>query len=190
MAPNRAALVSGTRLRVELLLEHPARCRIGHCLQSLVLRHERRVLLAYVFQPHILVAFALSDDAVVKADIRAPAMLLPHLESGRGFVDHVQTFRFPVRRDENVIVDVGVHGLGEPSIERDGRGPVAQPARAKIFKPVVRRLNGVEANHLVALPLRRAREVPRAGKVSVGVDQAMIGEGCRLPAHNSTKCSH
>src|SRR5580704_2739043 len=134
-------------------------------------------LLGEVLKANIFIAHALGHDAVVESDVRVSTTLFVDLKSLRCFVAYVETLGIPLWRQEYVILNARVHGLGKGGIERDGYCSVVQRAGAEILKPVFRRLHGIERDFPHAVVHRgRVANLAAAGQVAANINCACSAE--------------
>src|ERR1039458_1831392 len=132
-----------------------------HALRFLLIESLRDVLEANIF-----ITYALGHDAVFEGDAGGAAAEFAHLKAGGCLGADVESLAVPVRRQENVVFDAGIHSLPEDGFQVDASGSIDELGRARIFKPVLRRLDSVGFN-----PLR----APAAGSCNNGLEDAGAG---------------
>src|ERR1700722_19635009 len=93
--------------------------------------------LRQVFETNILIALALGHDAVVEGDAGVSTMLLVNFKTLRRFVAHIEAVGIAFRGQEDVILNLGIHGLREGGIEFDAGSAVRELTGAGILEPVL-----------------------------------------------------
>src|ERR1700677_4129330 len=97
-----------------------------------VLPHFRRLLLhllaplGKIGQTNAFVVLAPGNDAVIEGHARSSAPEFAYFERGRRLLAHIQSLAIAGRREENVILEIGVYGLREHGVEDDAGGAVGE----------------------------------------------------------------
>ena len=129
--------------------------------------------LGLIPQADVFVTITLGHDAVVKCDAGGSSAKLMHLKRVGRLVADVQPLTVAFGGQEDVILDAGVHGLGENGIQADARRAVGELPRTHVFKPVFRRLDGVESHPAFSVVHRHdSRLCSKAKQIAAGVDVA------------------
>ena len=113
-----------------------------------------------------LITYALGHDAVIESDTGGAAAEFAHFKPGACFGADIEPFAVAVRSQKDVVFDAGIHGLPEDGLQVDASGAIDELGRARVFKPVLGRLDSVGFN-----PLR----APAAGSCNNGLEDAGAG---------------
>jgi hypothetical protein len=121
--PCRAVRALRARTAAEFLLPSSSRLRLWQLLSRA--RTCQKVVLVlqavgHVWHANILLALAVSNDAVVESDARCASGKLTNFERGRALLPHVKALAVAIRSQEHVIIHAGIDGFGKFGIQRDG----------------------------------------------------------------------
>ena len=111
----------------------------------------------------------LGHDAVVEGDAGLAAAEFADVEAVWSFAGDVESLAVALGREEDAILDAGVHGADERRIKRDVRVAGGELTAAGVFNPVFCGLHA-ERRELAAFDRADGRETSRAGEVSGAVD--------------------